>query len=252
MAIGRSKGTPDQFISAVKNRISELGGLIEESTKINAGTYCDQDGVEYTLDDLREMFNETGSKLHPDMTFEKWLQNSIDNGLISEVCDVTSCSLNCSTYQDMDGSFSGIGDIFTENELRDMYKDMKHYDPVVGQYDTFEEWLKDTVENGYLKIVESASDFDEVTHETVTAAEDVDRDRYLHTLIGDCDAELENEVDSTVWDNDEENIFLTVTYMDNVIELQIPFEDLDMDWDTIDSDVAYIVNSVLQDLDNLA
>lgn len=97
----------------------------------------------------------------------------------------------------------------------------------------------------------SAEGVDTVTRDVIEAGSDVDLERYIDTLIGDCDTALEDEVNSTDWSQDGTNIYLSVTYMGHVIDLTIPLDDLSLSFDEIDTDVAYICNSVYQSLDEL-
>ena len=97
----------------------------------------------------------------------------------------------------------------------------------------------------------SAEGVDTVTRDVIEAGSDVDLERYIDTLIGDCDTALEDEVNSTDWSQDSTNIYLSVTYMGHIIDLTIPLDDLSLSFDKIDTDVAYICNSVYQSLDEL-
>lgn len=97
----------------------------------------------------------------------------------------------------------------------------------------------------------SAEGVDTVTRDVIEAGSDVDLERYIDTLIGDCDTALEDEVNSTDWSQDSTNIYLSVAYMGHVIDLTIPLDDLSLSFDKIDTDVAYICNSVYQSLDEL-
>lgn len=97
----------------------------------------------------------------------------------------------------------------------------------------------------------SAEGVDTVTRDVIEAGSDVDLERYIDTLIGDCDTALEDEVNSTDWSQDGTNIYLSVTYMGHVIDLTIPLDDLSLSFDEMDTDVTYICNSVYQSLDEL-
>ncbi len=94
-------------------------------------------------------------------------------------------------------------------------------------------------------------DYDYMVHDTISASDDLDTDRYIHSLIGEVESKLVNEVDGIKWDQDDENLYMTITYGDVIIEEEIPFEDLDMIFANLEDDAAYIVNTVLYDLDNI-
>lgn len=89
-----------------------------------------------------------------------------------------------------------------------------------------------------------------VTRCIQSATNPADAERFIHTLIGDVQAELGNEVDSITFDQDAKNIYADVTWMGNTFNYTIPFADLTMSFNSIDKDTSYIVNTVLHDLDN--
>lgn len=192
MARNRANGTPEQFLNAVKNRIGELGGSVEESTAVNAGSDCcyqDQEGQQYTLNDLKDQYKSSPSAKAGNYSFDRWLQLAQENGMLTKVTSGENC--NC-----------GEG-------------------------------------------------YNYMMHDTVSASDDLDTDRYIHSLIGEVESELVDEVDGIKWDQDGENLYMTVTYGDVITELEIPFEDLDMTFANLEDDAAYIVNTVLYDLDNM-
>ena len=59
-------------------------------------------------------------------------------------------------YLDVDGTIIGDGKTIHIDDLESMYNDMHDYDPCVQVYDSFDDWLHDTVNNGYLKPVEAS------------------------------------------------------------------------------------------------
>lgn len=222
MAISRSKGTPEQLLDAVKNKIVDLkGGDIESS-------------FDYP-DDLEDL--ETGE-------YESHVTEPI----------------NSATYKDMDGCISGVGETVTTEELRQMYNDMKHSDPVVSEYDTFEAWLADTVGNGYLEEVEAsvkgvkkpAEKYAQVTHETIEAGDDnsfdddPEADSYFTSLMDNVGNAVEGEVDTFDCDIDEKAIYITIGYEGMVVEFEVPLADLTYDT-SIDED--YILNSIYSEID---
>lgn len=85
----------------------------------------------------------------------------------------------------------------------------------------------------------------------VNAATDVDTERYLHSLIGDVESALADEVDSVKFEQDNNNLYVTVTYMSVTQEYAFGFSELTMLWDSIDEDTSYIVNTILQGLDTI-
>lgn len=75
--------------------------------------------------------------------------------------------------------------------------------------------------------------------------------QYVDNIQFGVRSELETEVDSIAFRSDEINMYVTVVYMDNVREYEVPYEDLTFDESKVDEDVSYIVNTVLEDLDTM-
>lgn len=73
-----------------------------------------------------------------------------------------------------------------------------------------------------------------------------DAERFIHTLIGDVNTELEDLdiFSSWSWDYTETDIVLTAVIDTEVEEYTIPREDLTFDWDTMEQDVQYIVRAI--------
>lgn len=91
-------------------------------------------------------------------------------------------------YEDMDGSIAGeVGEYISLEDLVDMYDDLKYYDPIVKDYDSFESWLRDTVNHGYLREVYSSK--------KITSDEDVEYLDNKDTLREFIDELAENGVD---------------------------------------------------------
>lgn len=79
---------------------------------------------------------------------------------------------------------------------------------------------------------------------------DVDKERYLHDLIGDLDLDLKDLVKQFTADYEDDNLYVTVvTYNGDTREYKIPFSDLNWDFNSIDRDVAYISDHIAEDLD---
>lgn len=81
-----------------------------------------------------------------------------------------------------------------------------------------------------------------------TLGEDDPDERYLHTLIGDLDAKLEELGYAPVIEYDadrDECIYITlVDNGDHAQEFKVPFADLSFNFDNMESDVAYIVDAI--------
>ena len=78
----------------------------------------------------------------------------------------------------------------------------------------------------------------------------IDKERYLHDLIGDLDLYLEDLVQGFTADYEDDNLYVTVeTFDGNTREYKVPFSDLNWDFKSIDTDVAYISDHIAEDLD---
>lgn len=203
MRTNKSKGTPEQFLNAVKNRIASLRGDPVESAS----------GVDKATQEVLDFLESKGY--------------DVSNKQVKNYADAVA-------------------------EYVDMVREAQ------GNY-TMQEWYSDTKSNypeelEDLPIMEASRGqglrFDKVTHDTVEASEDDEYGmeyNYIYDLQAQVDRMLEGEVDSTVWDDDEDQMYLTVTFLgDNINDYEIPYEDLS---DDIEEDAAYIVNTVLADLD---
>lgn len=173
----------------------------------------------------------------------KAVQDRIDELSDSSIESSTKIIGSEKIYREQDGTE------YTEQELRNLFEKLKVSDPVVHQYRTFESWVKDSLENDYLSIVDNA---DSCT--SVKAAKNVDMqdynevERYIHTLIGDLDSALSEEgFNNTVFDTDDHNLYVTV--YDTSEQYDVPFDDLTFDWDSIEKDVKYILDAIKGEVD---
>lgn len=79
---------------------------------------------------------------------------------------------------------------------------------------------------------------------------DIDKERYLHNLIGDLELDLEDLVQGFTADYEDDNLYVTVeTFDGNTREYKVPFSDLQWNFDAMDNDVAYISDHIAEDLD---
>lgn len=226
MAQIKQRGSLEQFMNVVRNRIEDLSGEPVESS------------FKYP-EDMED------------------LENGEYESHVTEPVNASE-SVQSAMYQDMDGSTLGdIGTTATEEELRRLYDEWHDSDPVVSEYDSFEDWLDDTVNNGYLKKIAGS--------ESVEAAEEDDEDDYdenadyIQTLIGDLESEIVGRhgdvIESIVFDDDDETLYMTVTFEYNgetsINDYEIPFEDLSMDPESMEDDVNYIADQVDVDMSDL-
>lgn len=225
MAQIKQRGSLEQFMNVVRNRIEDLSGEPVESS------------FKYP-EDMED------------------LENGEYESHVTEPVNAAE-SVQSAMYQDMDGSTLGdIGTTATEEELRRLYDELHDSDPVVSDYESFEDWLDDTVNNGYLKKIAGS--------ESVEAAEEDDDEydenaEYIQTLIGDLESEIVGRhgdvIESIVFDDDDETLYMTVTFEYNgetsINDYEIPFEDLSMDPESMEDDVNYIADQVDVDMSDL-
>lgn len=225
MAQIKQRGSLEQFMNVVRNRIEDLSGEPVESS------------FKYP-EDMED------------------LENGEYESHVTEPVNAAE-SVQSAMYQDMDGSTLGdIGTTATEEELRRLYDELHDSDPVVSDYESFEDWLDDTVNSGYLKKIAGS--------ESVEAAEEDDDEydenaEYIQTLIGDLESEIVGRhgdvIESIVFDDDDETLYMTVTFEYNgetsINDYEIPFEDLSMDPESMEDDVNYIADQVDVDLSDL-
>ena len=158
------------------------------------------------------------------------------------LCASANKAINAAeSYKDIHGVMGTPGDIWTSAELRKYWKDEHMNDPVMSEYDSFDSWFRDTVSQ--LEPVNTST--------SINATTDADTERYLHTLVGDVESALANEVDSVNFEQDNNNLYVTITYMSMTQEYAFGFSELTMLWDSIDEDTSYIVNTILQGLDTM-
>lgn len=71
-----------------------------------------------------------------------------------------------------------------------------------------------------------------------------DKERYIHTLIGDIQSEFIGTVDSMKFDTIDDSLIITVVLGNEVREFSVPYSDLKFDWNKIDEDTQYISNEI--------
>lgn len=72
-----------KLMKEYKEDVDELPHINNKknSTNYDDGKYLDQDGEEYTMSELKEMFK---NEYHPDISFDEWLSESLENGYLFE------------------------------------------------------------------------------------------------------------------------------------------------------------------------
>ena len=214
-----TKGTPAQLMEAVKNRIIDLGGTVDD---IDSATNTAGIADKVTLIDVEECDKP---------------RKKIRNRSVDECDNVMSAE---ETYSDPNAILGDPDATYTMSDLKQTFEDLRGSDPVVDAYGSFDEWLKDTKK--FLEPVNAASD------DAAENVSDDEKDRYIHTLMGDLDSELIDEVDNMDWSTDDSNIIITVSVQEDVHEYTVPFSDLKFDWDSMTDDVDYILDEISADI----
>ena len=81
-----------------------------------------------------------------------------------------------------------------------------------------------------------------VEEEIIDEDPDADvEDSYIQELKDACEDVV--EADAIIWDEDDENLYMTITIGEEITDYTIPFEDLSTN---IDDDIEYIVDAVNQ------
>lgn len=168
-----SKGTPEQFINLVENKIAELGGDVEACDTITASdeTYVDHNGVmgeagdTWTIQELRQYWDDEQMNdpvLSEYDSFDSWLDDTLS--LMESVDSSTSISATTedSTYYDR-FIHTLMGDI--ESEV--------HGEVDGLTFDTLDSELKVTVVHGE-DITEFSVPHEDLSFDFDTISDDVD------------------------------------------------------------------------------
>lgn len=250
-----SKGTPMQFAQALQARISELGGeSVDSATRMKKQPVNAAAGF---LAKAIAVMGEAAVSMFLDKLIDKVMEWLSGQGV--EGVDVTHDNDNL--IVNLLGEAINIpleGLHFDPDMIDDALKQVVDFlkgainasTDINGQYPN-----DDDDDDRYYSDFGNDTDYDSDDEQYIDAstepAVDAEVERYLHTLVGDVQTELSSEVECVKFSNDNANLYVTVTYMGSEIDYTVPLADLDLLWDNMESDVAYIVNTILQDLDNM-
>lgn len=181
-----AKGTPEQFLNRVQNRIAELGGdveacdaivssqEVEESDLLSAFDNCDYEVIDagysddgsiivslnYNVYDIDEVAEHLAYCLSDcGVEVADWNTNGSNVFVFTPRDDsepITAASET--TYVDDNGVMGEIGDTWTVSELRQYWDAEQMNDPVLSDYDSFESWLEDTTSQ--MTEMDFTSDYD--------------------------------------------------------------------------------------------
>lgn len=150
-----------------------------------------------------------------------------------------------STYIDTDGVFNEPGSKISYEEIRDYWDNNYDDDPSLQEYDSFENWWKDT--KAWLKEdVDSCGDIFAESYGEVSMNDA--SSPYIEELIDYCDAELtaEDFFDGITWEELDKSLELTCVDGKHIFSYSIPKSDLSMR--DVEEDGDYICNTVRADL----
>ena len=222
-------------------------------------------GKTYTTSMLRDLFRLKEKNGYPG-SFEDWVQDMLNDGNLVYASSVTSSTETDDylsvivnpgdeeiTYRDSSGGFD---DIVSLADIKHYWNNNHENDPSLAQYDSFESWFADTRQWLYasnstdgLLPIDSETDVilgKAVPNQTLEYAKE-----YLDALSEAIQSEIGSEVDSIVFDSTDREFIVTVSYLGNIHEYVVPFGDIVFDYDNMDGDVAYITNTIYQDLDTI-
>ena len=212
------KGTPEQFMQAVEDKISELGGrdTISQSVDIQAAASPLSPSGELTSV-ISTLIENVGSRLGDTSAY---LCNMGDGNTIV-------------IYED-----DNSGDVCGMTDSQMFYGADSVIDVVLSS------WGKATPVESAVNTIESAADTD------------LKEERYIHSLIGELETRLEEAlsedtdvvVDSVLFAEDSHNLYVTVAYDGNAHEYIVPYADLKFDWDDMQSDISYVINAIVSDV----
>lgn len=277
IGIEATSGSPDELLNAVKDKIADLDG---DSITSSTDMYEDCDGciagpgAQLSLDELRNMW-DSNHEGDPSMvtypSFDAWLSDSVDNGFLKPI---DSACNSCNIMSTADLSIEDQEKLY---EIADRYVGSE---PVSGNWTTeaiheqeaiadefgvsLEEAKQMMIEYlGFtddMFVVESAANekYDEVTYDVVEASTDDDNYQadYVDRLEQDLDTwsqedKFSDVIESINYEDDANNLYMTVTADKQVNTYTIPFEDLSFDYDNISKDKDYILESVIADLNKI-
>lgn len=233
-----AKGTPEQLLNLVQNRIAELGGDIEACDKITSA-YENNDNSDVT-----------------DSNVSGWWDKYYDLVDATKCAELFGCDVeDLENFDAYDCTIHGYL-ILKDSPYADVLSD-SGYDglPLVTEGgDTFpgigsHGRLFDVSEE-IQEIVSNVEACDKIT----SSAEDdpTHNDRFIHNMIGDIEDKVGSEVDGLTFDTLENALSITVVKDGQVTQFTVPHADLSFDFDKMSDDVAYVVDTIRESLNSFS
>lgn len=88
-----------------------------------------------------------------------------------------------------------------------------------------------------------------VNTQPITSAVDPENSEYLQELKYRVEQEVDSEVDSIVFEENDDELSVIVRWMDNLVQFDVPYSDLSFEEDGMDVDVSYISNTIIDEIE---
>ena len=255
-----TKGTPEQFLNLVQNKIAELSGGVEACDKITASTettYIDDSGImgeighTWTVSQLRQYWDAEHMNdlvLSEYDSFDSWLEDTTSN--MTEM-DFTSDYDKYSKdwIAQIKNKLASAGVDVNSPEAEEYAEAAAELIAADDNHDVDYWWQETQADSMFMYEIDALPHIDASTN--ITSARDDDStydDRFIHTLMGDIESEVSGEVDGLTFDPLENALNVTVVHGGEVTQFTVPHEDLSFDFDTIADDVSYIVSTIRETL----
>lgn len=215
------RGTPEQFIDVVKDRIHELEGKPAEASFVYPEDLEALEDGDYESH-ATEPINASKDEMDP---------------VTKEVLDFFRTDLGWDTTR---ADVRNYADAVAE------YIDMSRES---GPY-TMKEWYKDTKMN-YPEELEEFEAIKSCNAPIKSAVEDINdnsRSKYLQDLTESVDDMLDGYLNTTEWDKDDKSLVLVTKSGSAIDEFTIPYEDLSFEAEQVPGDAEYIVGEVMRSL----
>lgn len=213
-----SRGTIEQFSTALENKIAEIQQSDIDSSQVISSI---EDVFSGPIDKMQQQYILDMFKRHDQVVTDSYEEG--DNFVV-----VTK-----------DGNPADV------NSLWDAIQELE-YDNVGCEMDKGGPGFYDVKYTFFHYPDEEVQGCDEVTADTIPE-DDPARVRYLHDLIGFVQNEMDREglpTNQTIFDTADDALIITMGG-DNIVEFEVPFADLSFDFDRIHEDVDYIVNAMI-------
>lgn len=88
-----------------------------------------------------------------------------------------------------------------------------------------------------------------VNTQPINSAVDPENSAYLQELKYLVEQEVDSEVDSISFKENDDELSVIVTWMGNLVQFDVPYEDLSFQDDGMDVDVSYISNTIIDEIE---